>query len=301
VHVVVSPDPHRLPRSVLPRRYDLTVAPDLDDSTFSGAVDIDVDVVDPTDSVVLNALDLEIDEAWLTIGSQRVEVEVVLDPDLERITLTPAAPLDAGEAKVSLRFRGTLNDKLRGFYRSVFTDADGTERVIATTQFEATDARRAFPCWDEPDCKAVFGITLVVDEALQAVSNGVAVSDESIGDRRRRVRFADTMPLSTYLVAYIVSCALRASGISRHSVSRWPSSRSDTSPTTSISRTPATRWTSWPSPTSRLARWRTWVASPSARRSCWPILGMRRRASCRTSWMSSPTSSPTCGSATSSP
>ena len=65
---------------------------------------------------------------------------------------------------VSLRFRGILNDKLRGFYRSTFTDDDGVERVIATTQFEATDARRAFPCWDEPDFKARFAITLVVDE-----------------------------------------------------------------------------------------------------------------------------------------
>ena len=63
---------------------------------------------------------------------------------------------------MSLRFRGLLNDKLRGFYRSTFTDDDGVERVIATTQFEATDARRAFPCWDEPDLKARFAITLVL-------------------------------------------------------------------------------------------------------------------------------------------
>ena len=67
---------------------------------------------------------------------------------------------------MSLRFRGLLNDKLRGFYRSTFTDDDGVERVIATTQFEATDARRAFPCWDEPDFKAGFAITLHLDDDL---------------------------------------------------------------------------------------------------------------------------------------
>ncbi|MEX2293685.1 MAG: M1 family metallopeptidase [Acidimicrobiales bacterium] len=201
---MASPNPYRLPRAVLPRRYDLTVAPNLDDSTFVGAVDIDVDVVEPTDSVVLNALELEIDEAWLTVDGQRHNLQVQLDTQHERVTLTPELPLRTGEAVVSLRFRGTLNDKLRGFYRSSFTDANGVERLIATTQFEATDARRAFPCWDEPDCKAVFGITLVVDESLQAVSNGIALSDESIGGNQRRVRFADTMPLSTYLVAYIV-------------------------------------------------------------------------------------------------
>ena len=104
---------------------------------------------------------------------------------------------------MSLRFRGCLNDKLRGFYRSTFTDDDGVEQVIATTQFEATDARRAFPCWDEPDLKAVFAITLVVDDDLHAVSNAAIESDEVL-DGQRRVRFADTMTMSTYLVAFIV-------------------------------------------------------------------------------------------------
>ena len=204
VQLVVSPNPHRLPRAVRPRRYDLTVTPELEDSTFAGEVDIIADVVEPTSQVVLNALDLEIDAAWITVDGRRVDVAVALDPELERATLTVSEPLLPAEVTVSLRFRGTLNDKLRGFYRSSFTDADGSERVIAVTQFEATDARRAFPCWDEPDCKAVFGITLVVDESLHAVSNGIAVSDEPIGGGQRRVRFADTMPLSTYLVAYIV-------------------------------------------------------------------------------------------------
>ena len=82
-----------------------------------------------------------------------------------------------------LRFRGVLNDKLQGFYRSTFTDGDGVERVIATTQMEPTDARRAFPCWDEPDLKAVFAVTLVVAEGLLAISNGGPVSEEP--DRRR--------------------------------------------------------------------------------------------------------------------
>jgi puromycin-sensitive aminopeptidase len=114
-----------------------------------------------------------------------------------------AEPLPAGEAVVSLRFRGQLNDKLRGFYRSTFTDDDGVERVIATTQFEATDARRAFPCWDEPDFKARFAITLHLDDDLHAVSNAAIESDEVL-DGQRRVRFAETMTMSTYLVAFIV-------------------------------------------------------------------------------------------------
>ena len=102
------------------------------------------------------------------------------------------------------RFSGALNDRLTGFYRSAFTTEDGTERVIATTQFEATHARRAFPCWDEPDLKAVFSITLVIPDSLTALSNGAEVANEPASDGRRTVRFADTMPMSTYVVAFIV-------------------------------------------------------------------------------------------------
>jgi puromycin-sensitive aminopeptidase len=200
----MAPDnPHRLPRTVEPRRYALTLTPDLPAASFSGEVDIEVDVLEPTSVVLLNAIELSIDDAWVTAGGERLDATVELDEDTERATLTLPRALTAGEAVVSLRFRGFLNDKLRGFYRSTFTDDAGVERVIATTQFEATDARRAFPCWDEPDHKAVFAITLVVEDDLVAVSNAAVVSDELV-DGRRRVQFADTMAMSTYLVAFIV-------------------------------------------------------------------------------------------------
>jgi puromycin-sensitive aminopeptidase len=201
---VTKGDVHRLPRAVVPRRYDLRVTPDLEAAVFEGEVDVDVDVAEPTATVVVNAIELEIDEAWVSVDGVRHEADVSLDADLERAMLTLGAELAPGPAVVSLRFRGVLNSKLRGFYRSTFTDVDGRERVLATTQFEATDARRAFPCWDEPDLKATFAITLVIDEALEAVSNGGVIADEPLGDGRRRVRFAETMPLSTYLVAYVV-------------------------------------------------------------------------------------------------
>ncbi len=196
-------DPYRLPRTVLPHRYDLTLAPNLDTATFAGSVDIAVVVAEPTTTVVMNAIELAVDEAWVTVNGIRHEAHVSLDEPTERCTLTLTEPLLAGDATVSLRFRGLLNDKLHGFYRSTFTDDDGNERVIATTQFEATDARRAFPCWDEPDIKAVFGISLWIDGDFRAVSNGAVAEVETI-EGRRRVRFTDTMIMSTYLVAFIV-------------------------------------------------------------------------------------------------
>jgi len=201
---MVEQNPYRLPRDVLPRRYELTITPDLAAASFEGSVDIEVDVLADTDEVVLNAIELEVHEAWVTVGDKRFDARVTLDATTERATLALDASLPVGPAVVSLRFSGALNDKLHGFYRSTFTDREGHEHVIATTQFEATDARRAFPCWDEPDCKAVFAITLVVDESLTAVSNAAVVAGEPFDGGQRRIRFADTMPLSTYLVAFIV-------------------------------------------------------------------------------------------------
>ena len=199
------PDPHRLPRSVAPQRYELVLEPDLPAATFAGTVDIAVEVREPVREVVLNAIELELDEASIATDAGVVEVsEILLDDTTERATLVLAEELPAGAATITIRFRGVLNDKLHGFYRSRFTDDDGAEQLIATTQFEATDARRAFPCWDEPDFKAVFAITLVIDEDLTAVSNTRVDSDEAVGDGRRRIRFTDSMPMSTYLVAFIV-------------------------------------------------------------------------------------------------
>ena len=88
-------------------------------------------------------------------------------------------------------FTGILNDKLRGFYRSEYTLPDGSKRVMATTQFEAPDARRAFPCWDEPAHKAKFEISLVIPEHLTAISNMPIVSETPQASGTKLVRFAD--------------------------------------------------------------------------------------------------------------
>ncbi len=126
------------------------------------------------------------------------------DTEAERLTVALVEELPAGDWTLHLSFRGALNDRLVGFYRSVFTDDDGVERTIATTHFEATDARMAFPCWDEPDLKASFGVTLIVPEELTALSNGPEIAREPAGDGRVRIRFADTMVMSTYLVCFVV-------------------------------------------------------------------------------------------------
>jgi puromycin-sensitive aminopeptidase len=198
--------PYRLPRTVVPSRYDIELEPDLVDFTFAGTCAATVDVVEPTLTVVCNAIELEVAAATAEAddGTRLDATAISLDEESERLTLTFGSALTPGTWVLHTTFTGILNDKLHGFYRSTFTDETGTEQVIATTQFEATDARRAFPCWDEPDFKAVFGITLAVPAELTAVSNAAEVSRSPRDDGKHVVRFADTMVMSTYLVAFIV-------------------------------------------------------------------------------------------------
>jgi puromycin-sensitive aminopeptidase len=197
-------DPHRLPRTALPARYDLRLEPDLDAATFTGEVCITLTVLDAVRELMLNAADLEVQQARLwTEGGRHLSATVNLDGVAEWCRLVFDELLLPGRARLTLRFTGTLNDRLRGFYRSKCKDASGEWRWLAATQFEATDARRCFPCWDEPGFKAVFSSTLVVPAGLAAVSNSAIASERSEGGKRV-VRFADTIPMSTYLVAFLV-------------------------------------------------------------------------------------------------
>ncbi len=196
---------YRLPRTVIPSHYELALTPDLAGATFGGHVVIDVDVLEAVSEIVLNTAELTLHSCVLSNeDGWRLEATTETDEGAERSTLTLASTLEPGPWKLEISFDGTLNDDLRGFYRSVYTDPDGNDKTIATTQFEATEARRAFPCWDEPDLKATFGVTLVVDEGLTAISNAGEIGRESAGDGKVVVRFAETMKMSTYLVAFIV-------------------------------------------------------------------------------------------------
>jgi len=201
----VTTNPYRLSPDVRPVSYRLHLEPNLESATFAGTVEIDLDLATASSAITLHAIELDVEPAELVAGSATfVSSSPTFDATYETATFAFASEIPAGRSTMLLRFTGILNDQLHGFYRSTFTDDAGVEHVIATTQFEATDARRAFPCFDEPSLKATYQTTLVIPEHLEAYSNTAVIADVATGDGRRSVTFAETMIMSTYLVAFVV-------------------------------------------------------------------------------------------------
>jgi aminopeptidase N len=190
----------RLPATVTPVHYDITVAPRLADATFGGNVKIGVRLAAPSSTIVLNAAEIKFGASSITAGGRKQPAEVTLDAAKEQATLKFATPVPAGDAELEIAYEGILNDDLRGLYLS-----KANNRRYAVTQLEATDARRMFPSFDEPAFKATFGLTAIIDEKDHAISNGAVISDTpGPGAGRHTVRFETTPKMSTYLVALAV-------------------------------------------------------------------------------------------------
>jgi aminopeptidase N/puromycin-sensitive aminopeptidase len=172
----------------------------LDKATFSGEQAIAVTLAQPADSITLNAVEIQFQSVTVMAGKHEMKASVSLDDAKEQATFKFPSALPAGQATLKIAYTGILNDKLRGFYLS---KAEG--KRYAVTQFEPTDARRAFPSFDEPDFKATFDVTVVAPKADMVISNTNAVSD-TVGPvaGEHTVKFARTPKMSTYLVAFLV-------------------------------------------------------------------------------------------------
>jgi puromycin-sensitive aminopeptidase len=198
--------PYRLPTTVAPERYEIRLTPDLSRATFAGEEKVVIQILEPVRQIMVNAAELEFQAVSIRRADGKVaRGDAALDNENEQAMLEFPESLEPGRWELQLTFSGILNDKLHGFYRSTYKDAHGQDKTLASTQFESTDARRAFPCWDEPAFKAVFQVTLVVDEGLTAISNARILRENPLpGTRKRAVVFADSIKMSTYLVAFIV-------------------------------------------------------------------------------------------------
>ncbi len=195
-----SLEAQRLPTNVTPQHYSLALEPNLKSATFTGKEEIEVTLAQPANSITLNAAQITFESVTITAGGNTHTAKVSEDKTKEEVTLQATNQIPAGKATIKIRYTGILNDQLRGFYLS-----KTAKRNYAVTQFEPTDARRAFPSFDEPAMKATFSTTLIVDKGDMAISNTNVVSDKpGPAADKHTVRFATTPKMSTYLVAFLV-------------------------------------------------------------------------------------------------
>uniref|UniRef100_A0A3P9IH36 Aminopeptidase n=1 Tax=Oryzias latipes TaxID=8090 RepID=A0A3P9IH36_ORYLA len=198
----------RLPTDVYPVNYGLSLKPDLIDFTFEGKLEASVEVTQATNQIVMNCADIDIITASFAAhgGDELNATGFNYQNEDEKVTLSFPSALQKGSGTLKIDFVGELNDKMKGFYRSKYTTPAGEVRYAAVTQFEATDARRAFPCWDEPAIKATFDITLIVPKDRVALSNMNVIERKPYPDDENlvEVKFATTPIMSTYLVAFVI-------------------------------------------------------------------------------------------------
>lgn len=208
----ISKSKVRLKVDQVPKKYKLTIKPDLESFTFFGTEVIDIEIKKNTKTLVLHSVDIEVLNAFWQVGkSTLIAAKISYQTKSETVTFTFPKPLAVGAGKLHLEFRGLITDKLRGFYRSQYKDGNEVKHLV-TTQFEATDARRAFPCFDEPSQKSIFELSLVIPNHLTAVSNTIESTNKTHAfpegvehdENLKVVHFAPTPKMSTYLLAYIV-------------------------------------------------------------------------------------------------
>jgi len=191
----------RLPELACPINYKLTFAPDFDKNLFAGQESISIEILKPTSEIVLNAAEIDFLSVSVTSAGKTQKAEVSLDKSKQFATLAVGQPLAAGPATIQVHFTGLLNDELRGFYLG----KDEKGRKYAVTQFESTDARRAFPSFDEPAYKATFDIAIIADKKHVALSNARTISDKpGPSEGKHTVKFATSAKMSSYLVAIAV-------------------------------------------------------------------------------------------------
>ncbi len=188
---------YKLPESISPENYDLFIEPNLKSFRFKGEVKISLNIKKPTSKIILNSSELKITEAKVKHNNQTIKPKIKLNEKNETLTLELNRQIN-NSAIIEIKFQGVLNDKLYGFYRSKYLHK-GKEKYLATTQFEAPYARKAFPCFDQPDKKAAFSLTLKIPKNLKAISNMPIESHKNLSSEKI-IKFQKTPKMSTYLL-----------------------------------------------------------------------------------------------------
>lgn len=212
-----------LPSAVTPTHYSLSLTPDLDRLEFVCDEEISVLVSEETDRVILHSKEITVSNATFSSaagGSSASPSLAEISYQLLDTTLTLrfSSPLPLGEGVLKISYRGILNSDMAGFYKSSYADAEGKKKVMASTQFEALDARRAFPCWDEPAVKATFSVTITIPSNLTALSNMPESSVTHLSGGKKRIVFETSPKMSTYLLAWAVGEFDVVRAVTKHGV-----------------------------------------------------------------------------------
>jgi len=193
----------QLPSHISPISYNLNIKPDLESFTFSGDETIKININKEVNKITLHSKDIDIESASIgTKNKKQICTKITYNTEEETVTIYFKNKIN-GKSELHLTFKGIINDSLKGFYRSKYI-LNGEEKYLATTQFESTDARRAFPCFDEPEHKAIFEVSLIVADKHTVISNTLPVTTVEHGAGYKVVSFAPSPRMSTYLLAFIV-------------------------------------------------------------------------------------------------
>lgn len=193
----------RLSQNVIPQHYEVTLFPELEARTFSGTVRILLTIKKSTKKITLHAKELLLQDVFVEKEKKVLFASNSTTQEKEEtVTFTFNESL-VGKVYLSVTFKGVLNKHMRGFYESTYV-LDKKEQLIATTQFEATDARRCIPCFDEPHFKAVFSVKMIIPDDKDVIANTHPVTVGEHGAGMKIVSFAPTPKMSTYLLAFIV-------------------------------------------------------------------------------------------------
>jgi aminopeptidase N len=199
-YAVIDSAQGELPKTVIPVSYKIEVAPDPKTMKIAGHETIAVIARRPVDAITLNALQTTFGRVTIDGAPARVRV----DAEHQRASFSLGHPIAAGAHALDITYTATLQTAAQGLFKQVYSGPDRKPAFMYGTQLEATDARRLFPSWDEPVYKTPFAMSFVVPKAWTAVSNTPIVSSVDVGADRKRVSFAPTPKMSTYLV---VLCA----------------------------------------------------------------------------------------------
>ena len=182
--------------TIRPTHYRVTLHPELSSFSFSGKIIAEFEASETVDQITLNILELAVWQCQVSRNGRYSPCRFSVDTEKEQLRIFLPEPM-TGHIRLQIEYEGKINDRMAGFYRSRFVGDTGNEEYIAVTQFQESDARRAFPCRDNPLEKASFDIKMVIGENLSAISNDIILEEKRLGDGKKMVRFRRTPKMST--------------------------------------------------------------------------------------------------------